>query len=96
MSKYKTEEPWLYVDIIKPTTEEVESYYEKNDEMKTSGSAQGAISVFKKVKIIHTFDSKKYPIGSIWMMGEAPGIRVNYFGEKITMIQKINLYARIN
>jgi len=96
MSKYKTEEPWLYVEVTKPTTEEIESYYSKNDEMKTSGSAQGAISVFKKVEIIHTFSNKKYPIGSIWMIGEVPGIKINFFGEKLTMIQKTNLYARIN
>tara|TARA_R110000868_G_scaffold74337_5_gene214944 strand:+ start:9973 stop:10263 length:291 start_codon:yes stop_codon:yes gene_type:complete len=96
MSKYKTEEPWLYVEITKPTTEEIESYYTRNNEMKTSGTAQGAISVFKKAKILHTFDEIKYPIGSNWMIGEVPGIRINFFGEKLTMIQKTNLYARID
>ena len=96
MSKYKTEEPWLYIDIIKPTEEETDSYYSRNNEMKTSSTAQGSPSAFKIAKIVHTFDEAKYPIGSTFMMGEVPGTKINFFGEKIIMIQKSNLYARID
>jgi hypothetical protein len=30
------------------------------------------------------------------MMGESPGIKINFFGEKITAIQEKDLYARIS
>lgn len=92
----KTIEPFLSVEIIKPTQEDLDAYYKNTGEIKISGTSQNAPREFKKAKVISTYNDKKYPIDSVWMMGESPGMKINFFGDKIIMIQKKDLYARIS
>lgn len=96
MNLSKTLKPFFSVEVIKPTAEELKSYYEDTGEIKLSSSAQNSPREFKKAKILSTYNEKKYPVGSIWMMGESPGLKINFFGDKIIMIQKKDLYARIS
>jgi hypothetical protein len=95
MTKYKTEEGKLFVEIIPPTQEEVNNYYRSSGEFKSTGNSDANQREFKTAKIKHTFDEVKYPIDSIWIMGESPGMKVNYRGEKIIIISKNDLYARV-
>lgn len=94
-NKYKTVEGWFFVEIEKPTQPQLDSYYKVNGEVRSSNSA-GTPVEFKKAIIKHTCDEARFPIDSVWMMGEAPGIKINFFGEKITAIQEKDLYARID
>jgi len=94
MNKYKMQEGRFLVEIEKPTKEQVESYWLANNEFK-SMDASNDPKVFKKATIKHTFSEEKYPIDSVWMMGESPGIIINFFGEKLTMIQEKDLHAQI-
>lgn len=96
MSKYTTAEGIFYVSIEEPTKKQVKSYYDKTGEIESSGTNSNAPKTFKKATILHTFDEKKYPINSLWMMGESPGLIINFFGDKLIMIQEKDLYARIN
>lgn len=89
----KTEEPWLFVEIEKLDQLEVDSYYEKNKEFKNTGAT--APYIFRVAVIKNTFDEEKYPVGSKWMIGDAPAMKVNFLGEKITMIKQLNLYGKI-
>lgn len=88
--------PFLGVEIINPTQKELDKYYQDTGEMKISSSSQNSPREFKKAKIKKTFNNKKFPIDSVWMMGESPGIKVNFFGKKIIIIQKRDLYERIS
>lgn len=87
-------EGWLKVEIESPTKEVVESYYEINKKLKIKGD--NPPRVFKKAKILGTFDSLKYPVNSVWMMGESEGIEINFFGESIRLIQEKDIYERID
>lgn len=96
LSKYTTVDSMFFVEIVKPTPEQVKSFYAKNTgEIKSSDSAN-APKEFKKAIIKHTCNEEKYPIDSVWMMGESPGIKINFFGDLITAIQEKDLYARID
>lgn len=87
MSKYTTVEGVFFVKIEKaPKTEDIQS----------SSNTASALKTFKKAIIKHTFDEEKFPIDSEWIMGEAPGMNIIFFGEEITVIQEKDLYARIN
>ena len=92
MSKFVPENPWLFVEITKPSSEEIKKYSEGT--IKSSANTE-ADRFFKKAKIVATYSERKYPIDSIWMMGESDGMKINYFGTKITMVQRKDLYARI-
>ena len=96
MNFKNTAKPFLFVEITKPTQEELDLYYKDSSEIKFTGSSQNAPREFKKATVVSTYNNKKYPIDSVWMMGESPGMKINFFGDKITMIQKKDLYARIN
>lgn len=96
MSNYKTVNSWFFVDIEKPSQTQIDSYYSNTGEIKSSGSSAGAPVIFKRATIKHTFDEEQFPVGSVWMMGESPGITINFFGEKLTAIQEKDLYARID
>lgn len=96
MNKYTTEEGRFFVDIEKASQEELDKYYSSTGEIKPSSSSKSSLREFKKAIIKSTFDEINYPVGSIWIMGESPGIGINFFGEKITVIQQKDLYARIN
>lgn len=95
LNRFKTKEPWLYVSITAPTTQEVDSYYKKTGEIKVSDSSPDAPRVFKNATILHTFDEENYPVDSEWMMGEVPGMKINYFGDKYVAIQSKDLYAKV-
>lgn len=95
MSKYKTREGILFVEIVKPTSEQVNSYYSNTGEFKTSGNSDDNPRVFKKAIIKHTFCEDKFPLDSEWIMGEVPGMKINFFGEKLILLQEKDLYARI-
>lgn len=64
--------------------------------MKSSSSSADSPRIFKKAIIRNTFDEEKYPVDSVWMMGESPGMKINFFGEKIIEIQEKDLHARID
>ena len=96
MSKYKTVESLFYVDIERPSKEEINSYYTDNDEFQSTSNTASTPRVMQKATILHTCNETTHPIGSVWMMGESPGTLINYFGEKLTMIQLKDIYARIN
>jgi len=88
-------EPYLQVDIIEPTQNEIDKYYEKTGEFKLSSSSQKSVIIFKKAIIKETFNEKKYPVNSEWMMGESPGIKGMFFGEPVILIQEKDLYKRL-
>ena len=96
MSKYKTVEGIFYVDIVSPSNEEKESYFTKNGEIKSSSNTASTPRAMQKATILHTCNETTFPIGSTWMIGETPGLTINFFGEKLTMIQLKDIYARIN
>ena len=96
MSNYKMEEGKLSVEIIKPSQKEIKSYYTNTGEIETSSQSESSPRVFKKAIILSTFDSINYPVNSSWIMGESPGMKVNFFGEKLVLIQQKDLYARID
>ena len=87
MSKYTTVPGLFYVEIEDAP---------KSDAITSSRNTASAEKKLKKVTILHTFDDEKYPVGSVWMMGEVPGMKLNFFGEKFIAIQEKDLYARIN
>lgn len=90
-----TVEGLLFVDIQAPTQEEIDSYYSSAGEIKST-SDKNAPRIFKKATILHTWDEEKFPKESVWMMGESPGMTINFFGKKFTAIQEKDLYARID
>ena len=96
LNKYTTEDSLFFVDIIEPSTEEVNNYYSNTGEIKSSGSSKNNPKIFKKAIIKFTCDAYNYPIDSEWIMGESPGTTINFFGEKLILIQQKDLYARIN
>ncbi|MFT6125889.1 MAG: hypothetical protein ACJAVA_000331 [Flavobacteriaceae bacterium] len=96
MNRYKTQEGLFFVEIVKPTKDQIESYYSNNNEFKSTGSSEDNPRVFKKAIIKNTFCVEKYPVDSEWMMGEVPGMKINFFGEKLIMIQEKDVYARIS
>lgn len=85
----------FFVDIEAPSQEAIDSYYDSSGDIKSSSDKNGP-RVFKKATILHTWNEKKFPIGSVWMMGESPGMTINFFGKKFTAIQEKDLYARID
>lgn len=91
-----TLKPFLFVEIIKPTQEELSLYYKNTGDIKISNTSQNAPREFKKAVIVSTYNDTKYPKGSVWIMGESPGMKINFFGSKIIIIQKKDLYARIS
>lgn len=91
----KTIEPFLSVEITKPTQKELDAYYKNTGEIKISNSSQNSPREFKKARVISTYNKKKYPIGSVWMMGESPGMKINFFGDQVVMIQDKDLYAQV-
>ncbi len=93
MTKYTPEEGLLFIKVISPTEKEKSSYHK--GKIKISGTSQNSAREFNKAIIKHTYDENKYPVDSVWMMGEAPPMEVNFFGEHIEIIQVKNLYARI-
>ena len=93
MTKYKTDGNWLFVEITENTQEEINQYYKNSGEFKSTGNSKPR--EFKTALILSTFDDEKYPVGTRWIMGESPGIKVSYRGDKITMITKSDIYARI-
>lgn len=94
MSRMK--EGWFTVEIIQPNKEELKSYYINTGEIETSSQSESSPRIFKKAIILSTFDEDKYPLNSVWMMGESPGIKVNFFGKKIILIKESDLYERID
>lgn len=96
MNKYKTEEGIFFVDIEEASESQIKNYYSNSGEMKSSSTSASTPRVFKKATILHTFDEEKYPIDSVWIMGESPGMKINFFGEKIMLIKQKDLYARID
>ena len=84
---------WFIVDIIEPTKDQLSNYKE---EITKSSSSKDKPRVFKKAIIQETSDEKEFPKNSIWMMGETPGLLINFFGEKVIMVQEKDLYARID
>lgn len=96
LNKYTPIEGWFFVDIERPSQAQLDSYYSNTGEIKSSGSSAGAPVPFKKATINSTYDENRFPIGSTWMMGQSPGIVINFFGEKIIAIQEKDLYARLD
>ena len=96
MNSYKTQDGKLFVRITKPTSDEISRYYKTSGEFKTTGNSEDNPRVCKKATIEHTFCDEQYPVGSEWIMGESPGMKINFFGEKIVMIQDRDIHARIN
>lgn len=95
LNNFNTKEPWLYVEITWPTKEQVDNYYKNTGEMKVSDTSPDAPRIFKRAKILHTFNEKNYPINSEWMIGEVTGMKINYFGVQYIAIQEKDLYARL-
>lgn len=95
-NKYTPIEGWFFVDIEKASQAQLDSYYSNTGEIKSSGSSAGAPVEFKKATINFTCNEEEYPVGSVWMMGQSPGITINFFGEKLVAIQEKDLYARID
>jgi len=91
----QTKEGWFSVEIETPSADVLDRYY-SNGDLKVPSSSKESPRVFKKAKIKHTFDEVKFPTGSVWMMGESPGMKINFFGEKLIMIQEKDLYARLD
>jgi len=91
MSKFKTREPMLSVIITVPEVIEKEN----NSEIKVSKTSVESSRVFKTAKIVNTFDEELYPVDSEWIMGESPGMKVEYAGIERTYIKDIDLYERI-
>ena len=81
----------LSVIITTPKVKEEED----NNEIKVSKNSTEGTRVFKTAKILNTFDEELYPIGSEWIMGEAPGMKVEHAGIVRTYIKDIDLYERI-
>lgn len=96
MSKYNMKEGWLSVEIIYPSKEEVKSYYSNTGEIETSSQSDTSPRVFKKAIILNTFNEDIIPTNSVWIIGETPGMKVNFFGEKLILIKESDLYGRIN
>lgn len=87
--KFITEEPNLFVEIIEAPKEsqKQEGYY---------SASKDKARICKRAVIKSTYDSDKYPVGSTWMIGEAPPMTLNYFGTIITLIHDTNLIAKID
>ncbi len=93
-NKFKMEEPYLKVAITQSTKEHLDKYNEGNLRSSSSANSSGPRS-FQKALVLNSFDLEKYPKDSEWMIGDAPGQEVNFFGERITIITDLNLYERI-
>lgn len=91
-----TKGSWLFVTIEAPSKEVVNEYYETTGEMPSKSGSANSPREFKKATIEHTFNQLEYPKGSVWMMGESPGMKINYFGQKIIAIQEKDIYARVS
>ena len=93
MNKKTPKLGWFIVDIIEPTKEQLSNYKE---EITKSSSSKDKPRIFKKAIIQQTSNQTEFPKDSVWMMGETPGMLINFFGEKVIMVQEKDLYARIN
>ena len=91
MNNYKPKEGVLFVDIIEPKKKETD-----NGHFKSTGNSDNNPRIFKKAIIKATFSEEKYPVDSAWMMGESPGIKVDFFGEYIIIVQEKDLYAQVS
>lgn len=91
-----TTDTWLFVEIEKPSQEQIDSYYKNTGELKSTTETAESPRIYKIATIKNTFDNVQYPVGSVWMMGDTPGIKVNFFGQQILKIQDRNLYARLD
>ncbi len=89
MTNFNTLEPWLHIELEKPTKEQEDSFYEG----KIRGSKQA--SVFRKAIITKTFSEAKFPLNSVWMIGDSDPMEVNFFGERILLVQEMQLYDRV-
>lgn len=94
LSKFITVEPKLFVEIVAPTKEQIDAYHKKTGELPSTG--EQAPRIFKKATILSTYNEETIPVGSEWIIGTTEGIKVNYFGNKITVIQASDLYSRIS
>lgn len=95
-SKYKPVEGRFFVEIQSPTEKEINEYYTNTGEIKSSSTSASSPRIFKRATILNTSNHTQYPVGSVWMMGESPGMKINFFGEKIIEIQEKDLHARID
>ena len=93
MSKYKTQAPWLFVEITEPTEQQISEFY---GGIIPDSKSKNYIRAFKTAEIKSSYDESLYKTGTKWMMGDNPELTVNYLGEKIKMIQDRHLYARID
>lgn len=91
MTSKMTQDPWLVVEIQSPSKEEVEAYYSGSNVYETKDNKDAA-RVFKKATILKTFDENTYPIGAEVIVGEKPGMKVNFFGQGRTYINKNEIY----
>ena len=94
MSKYITQEPWLFVEITEPTKEEVAKFYKGG--LVPDSKSKNYIKIFKTAKIKFSYDESLYKTGTKWMMADNPPQVINYHGEEITMIQNRHLYAQVD
>lgn len=91
MSTKLTQDPWLEVKIYTPSKEEIDSYY-KGSNVYENPESKDAARVFKKAKILKTFDGFSYPVGCKVIVGEKPGMKVNFFGQEKVYINKNEIY----
>lgn len=92
----KTEEGILFVELTKPTPKHLDQYYKNTGKIKVSENSSSSPRQYQKAKILFTFDEEKYPVGSVWVVGETPGITISFFGEELTEIRQMDLRARIS
>lgn len=94
MTKFTTQEPWLFVEVTEPTQEQIVKFY--GDNMIPPVNNKDRAIECKIVTIKHSYSREEYPINSKWIMGDAPTRVLNFFGEKIEKIQSNSIYARID
>ena len=97
MSKYpisKTKEPFLFVKVTKPTEKQLLEYY--GGGLIPSETSENYGKPFQVAEILVTYDTEKYKVGEKWMIGDAPSMKVNFFGEKVEIIQDRNTYGKID
>ena len=97
MRSFKLTEGRLFVDIKRPAKKEAKKLYlENTGDLPVAENDQRAPRLFQEAKILHTSDETMYPVGSRWMIGETPGIVINFFGEKYIEIRESDLHAQIH
>lgn len=89
MKIIETKGDWLAVTLEENTKEEA---VDTNALQVTTPNKDE--HVFKKATILEANDSG-YPKGSQWIVGNIDGMKIDFFGDKITFITKRDLYARL-